>query len=420
MSQQQQQTPPPALPGHLAFTPGSAISTGGAAPPPHRQQQQHAPAPAPEQHRELLAEALAALRGERAEWADVTPCPVPASEADGAVVAVQYSAAHREALGYLLACIATGERSARVLALTADVIAANSAHYTAWEVRWECLLALGADLRREYEFTERVAEENAKNYQLWNHRLKLAKALGPDATQAELEFCKRALDGDAKNYHAWAHRQVVVAAGGAWAAELGYVEELLAADVRNNSAWNQRMFVLQHTLGEHASLEALLQRELSYVAAAVARAPDNESAWNYLWGLFSLPGCADDAMGLQDEARTRRVRLAGRPARHRMGWRARPAAHARRTRAPHAVSPQVFAVCRDALARSASCKPALDTLAQAYACLARAAAAAGDAGASAAAARAGLRALDAAAVADPMRANYWHHRRAELEPLAGR
>jgi hypothetical protein len=166
-----------------------------------------------------------------------------------------------------------------------------------------------------------------------------------------------ALDADSKNYHAWAHRQVVVAAAGAWQSEMEYLEGLLQADVRNNSAWNQRAFVIrvrvvlvcgrpccsavswfepcsrshwltqlcllccvvivdaflmlsccccgnkQHTLDSYGSLQELLDQELLYVAEQVQRAPDNESAWNYLWGLFSLPGCPQHEMGRQDKVR---------------------------------------------------------------------------------------------------------------------
>ena len=46
-----------------------------------------------------------------------------------------------------------GEKTQRVLELTADVIAANSANYTAWQYRWQVLQELGADLTQEYEFT---------------------------------------------------------------------------------------------------------------------------------------------------------------------------------------------------------------------------------------------------------------------------
>jgi hypothetical protein len=41
----------------------------------------------------------------------------------------------------------------------------------------------------------RIASDSAKNYQLWNHQRKLAKALGPEATQRELDFCTSALRG---------------------------------------------------------------------------------------------------------------------------------------------------------------------------------------------------------------------------------
>lgn len=35
----------------------------------------------------------------------------------------------------------------------------------------------------------RIAEDSIKNYQLWNHRRKIALALGPAAAEAELQFC---------------------------------------------------------------------------------------------------------------------------------------------------------------------------------------------------------------------------------------
>lgn len=35
----------------------------------------------------------------------------------------------------------------------------------------------------------RVAEDSVKNYQLWNHRRKIALAMGPAAAEAELQFC---------------------------------------------------------------------------------------------------------------------------------------------------------------------------------------------------------------------------------------
>jgi hypothetical protein len=50
----------------------------------------------------------------------------------------------------------------------------------------------------------------------------------------------------------------------------------------------------------------VLESELDFLAEQIARAPDNESAWNYLWGLFTLPGCAP-----VDMARQQKVRASG-------------------------------------------------------------------------------------------------------------
>lgn len=47
-----------------------------------------------------------------------------------------------------------GEKSHRVLQLTADMIDSNSADYTAWQHRWDTLVELQADLQQEYAFTE--------------------------------------------------------------------------------------------------------------------------------------------------------------------------------------------------------------------------------------------------------------------------
>lgn len=141
--------------------------------------------------------------------------------------------------------------------MTAELIESNSADYTAWQYRWETLMKLQADLTLEYQFTQyvaipcnhmplfksqhthaaaeatayfptalliialsssgitvitgwgnvfccvsrRIAEESAKNYQLWNHRRKLANALGPSTAQLELQFCagRRGASGEGEH-----------------------------------------------------------------------------------------------------------------------------------------------------------------------------------------------------------------------------
>ena len=120
----------------------------------------------------------------------------------------------------------------------------------------------------------------------------------------EMEAAATTLAVDAKNYHAWAHRQALVAAWDLWDEELAFAEAVLADDVRNNSAWNQRFFILTRggtqqpadvdgsrvdRVGALPLLPAVLDNELSYVAAALHRAPDNASAWAYLRGLLTLP-----------------------------------------------------------------------------------------------------------------------------------
>jgi hypothetical protein len=86
----------------------------------------------------------------------------------------------------------------------------------------------------------------------------------------------------------------------------------------------------------------------------------------------------------------------------------------------HVVLVQVFIICREALSDFPSCKPALDTLAQYYFCLAQLAEQQQQHTKTAAAAGHGLKALAAAEIADPMRSNYWRYRRQQLQQLLAR
>lgn len=326
----------------------------------------------------------------RPEWADVQPVTYD----DGnKVVAIQYSPDHAQALALFRAVLQSGERSARVLALTEEMIGYNQADFTSWHVRWQCVLALGPEaLQGELGFTRRVMLANAKNYQLWNHRRLVALRLGAEHAVNELAFAREAIDFDEKNYHAWAHRQAILKVSGLWEPELAFCEEMLGRDVRNNSAWNQRMFVLQH-MQRGPDDAAWLKRELAFVACQVARAPRNEAPWAYLTGLFSSL----------------------RP------WCSQPYAMARWE--------DVHAICCEAISACGSCAPALDVLGQYYegaAALAAARMARPDVepAARAAAGQAALMAcdnaqmaLEEAAVADPVRGPYWQHRQAAVSKL---
>jgi protein farnesyltransferase/geranylgeranyltransferase type-1 subunit alpha len=74
--------------------------------------------------------------------------------------------------------MAANEYSDRALALTETVIELNAAHYTAWHFRRQCLFALNKDLAAELEFTEQVALNTPKNYQIWHHRRAVVEQYG--------------------------------------------------------------------------------------------------------------------------------------------------------------------------------------------------------------------------------------------------
>ena len=72
----------------------------------------------------------------------------------------------------------------------------------------QCLVETNADMDEEWNLCLAIANSNAKNYQLWNHRRKCALRMGPENAEREMEFASAGLELDAKNYHIWAHRQV--------------------------------------------------------------------------------------------------------------------------------------------------------------------------------------------------------------------
>jgi protein farnesyltransferase/geranylgeranyltransferase type-1 subunit alpha len=114
------------------------------------------------------------------------------------------------------------EYSHRVLELTKELLQINPGSYTVWYVstfinpslfflsfyhrhyRRATLKALQINLQEELDFLDQFADENPKNYQIWQHRRIIVELFG-DASR-EKNFCERIFAEDAKNYHAWAHR----------------------------------------------------------------------------------------------------------------------------------------------------------------------------------------------------------------------
>eukprot|EP00850_Spirogloea_muscicola_P011759 SM000074S21669 [mRNA] locus=s74:229546:231464:+ [translate_table: standard] len=230
-----------------------------------------------------------------AEWAGVAG--VAQNDGPAPAVPIAYSRRFREAMDLLRAALARREASPRALRLTAHVLGLNAANYTVWHFRRVQLEALGVDLHQELRFVARLAADNTKNYQLWYHRRWVACRLGQGAAQHELDFTRDVLALDAKNYHAWlvelrlilpgrrATQQWVLRELGGWEGELEFCSELLLDDVRNNSAWNQRYMVITEA-PDLGGLDAQRAAEVAFAAAAIQRAPGNESPWRYLRGLF--------------------------------------------------------------------------------------------------------------------------------------
>ncbi|KIK98587.1 hypothetical protein PAXRUDRAFT_823701 [Paxillus rubicundulus Ve08.2h10] len=227
------------------------------------------------------------LFADRPEWVDV----VPLQQYEGVtpLAPIFYTPAYKDATNYFRGIVKTGEKSARVLDLTENIIRQNPAHYSAWQYRYKTLMALGAPLDVELQLMDELAVKYLKTYQVWHHRRLLVQQT--ERPGPELEFIANALQIDTKNYHTWSYRQWILAHFNddtVWSRELQFVESMLDNDVRNNSAWHHRFFVVFQSgvrKGDEARDE-VVRRELTFVKAKIAIAPNNASAWNYLRGVL--------------------------------------------------------------------------------------------------------------------------------------
>jgi len=237
----------------------------------------------------MSAEEEPLLYAERPEWADVTPIP-QYLEGANPIAPIFYTEAYKDATNYFRAVVKNGEMSQRVLELTETIIRLNPAHYSAWQYRYQTLLAIKAPLDVELHLMDEIATKHLKTYQVWHHRRLLLTQLRTPAP--ELAFIAKGLQQDVKNYHTWAYRQWLLAhfddEENLWPGELPFVEEMLTHDVRNNSAWHHRFFVVFQS-GVRAGdedREEVVRRELSYSKEKISLAPNNLSAWNYLRGVL--------------------------------------------------------------------------------------------------------------------------------------
>lgn len=280
------------------------------------------------------------------DWSDVTP--IPQDDGREALVQISYSESYKDATALLRAVMAAkphGEKSVRVEALTRELIMQNPSHYVYWDWRLRTLQAVGADavprkdwlvqgrpdagavppegvVVEDYTWLNMLTPRISKNYQVWHYRQCLkpspaaataattdnSSSAGPHDWQAayfrgERQVVLEILALDAKNYHAWAHLSWLVLNAPATLRpsledEVAVVDGLLEKDVYNNSAWAYRSFIFrahaekEEVEGEEAKEEveqARRRREFEYVQAALEKAPENESAWNYLISLSKPP-----------------------------------------------------------------------------------------------------------------------------------
>ena len=125
--------------------------------------------------------------------------------------------------------------SERTLRLSALCLEKNSANYTVWHYRRQCIEALGKDqdeafIRGDLQFAARMGGANPKSYQLWYHRQALLEKISIEHFgTSELEYIAEVLEADSKNYHAWSLRQWVVLqlsknSEDAWQKELDFGE----------------------------------------------------------------------------------------------------------------------------------------------------------------------------------------------------
>ena len=210
------------------------------------------------------------------------------------------------------AVLATGECSPRALEVASAVIAQNSADYSAWALRWACAQeavaaappdGAASPLLDELRFTEELAEESPKNYQLWNHRRLVAGALAQQSPamstavgEREDAFTSAVLEGDAKNYHAWAHRAWLAHTfAGQPARDLAFTRAHLELDDRNNSAWNGRFTTLGVMHGSASWPPEVAAQELQLAHGCLDADAGNESAWAYAVAA-ARAGCVPDAL----------------------------------------------------------------------------------------------------------------------------
>jgi protein farnesyltransferase/geranylgeranyltransferase type-1 subunit alpha len=186
-----------------------------------------------------------------------------------------------------------------VLSLTEEIINISPAHYTVWYHRQLVSQALGRSWREELQWCSSLADDNPKNYQIWQHRrwclscgITSGELVAADA-QCELNFLSDFLTnpdhGDHKNYHAWSNRQWLLRSCNSsfklpFDIDVGFCMKMIDLDVFNNSAWNHWHFCIKG--GPSGGIKELPTAAVLFACDVLCKHADNESPWSFIRGCF--------------------------------------------------------------------------------------------------------------------------------------
>ncbi|XP_027196563.2 farnesyl transferase alpha [Dermatophagoides pteronyssinus] len=233
---------------------------------------------------------------DREDWADIEP--VKQNDGHHAIVSISYLPQYEDTYNYFRAIMAKEEISERALQLTEDCIRFNPTNYTVWHYRRILLERLKKDPIDELNYIHRIILKNPKNYQVWEHQKFMLRKIREkiernefdgkltieDVCQKFKQFIDKVLHyDDSKNYHAWQQRQWFIRDWKKFDGEIDFTEKMIDHDIRNNSAWNHRFFVIKNTTGFSFDI---IKQECEYTMEKNRLAPNNESSWNYLFGLI--------------------------------------------------------------------------------------------------------------------------------------
>ncbi|GJP75554.1 hypothetical protein CLOP_g5987 [Closterium sp. NIES-67] len=261
------------------------------------------------------------LLGDSDEWADVEP--LPQDDGPDPVVPIAYSREFDDAMSYMRAVLASGERTPRVLRLTERVISVNAASYTAWQLRRDVLshllssaepVATSAELsstsaggspgnylpdlsnsgekekvtadsgarlegdwlvQDEVLYAENVTLANPKNYQVWHHRRWLADLRKDRVTRhhEQMQQQQQEEEEGASKPASPLQQNPLQSLADVAQEEFRFCEEALRGDSKNYHAWCHRQWVAREFdtwHGELAFCERLLDDDVR-----------NNSAWNH-------------------------------------------------------------------------------------------------------------------------------------------